>query len=72
MKRVNACVQRIGDKIEIRGGINIKSNSRCHKSMEVLDLKNITNGFQFEEIDQTTECDELLCYDQNELKIPCH
>ena len=67
--RVNACVRRIGDSLQIRGGTNI--NNRCHKSMEVLDLKNPSQGFQLEDVDKTTECDDLLCHDQNEITIPC-
>ena len=72
VKRVHACVQRIGDSIQIRGGTNFgNSNTRCHKSMEVLDLKNTTQGFLFEEIVQTTDCDHLLSFDQNEITVPC-
>ena len=73
VKRVNACMQRIGDKILLKGGTNFEnSNVVCHKSKDVLNLKNITQGFQLEEMDPRTECDDLLCYDQNEISITCH
>ena len=73
VKRVNACVQRVDNKILLKGGTNFEnSNVVCHKSKDVLNLKNITQGFQLEDLDPRTECDDLLCYDQNVITIPCH
>ena len=62
VKRVNACVQRVDNKILLKGGTNFEnSNVVCHKSKDVLNLKNITQGFQLEDLDPRTECDDLLC-----------
>ena len=52
VKRVNACVQRVDNKILLKGGTNFEnSNVICHKSNDVLNLKNLTQGFQLEDLD---------------------
>ena len=70
MIRLNACMKQVGDKIQVIGGTNFGGGiTRCLKSMEVLHLKNQIQVFKVVATNQTTKCDELLCFDENEVQI---
>ena len=82
--RKGACITQEGNIVKVTGGVKMDRNpylSRCSyrhspigviKSSEVLDLNNITGGWQLkEEDDIPTKCNNFICYGPSRIGIPC-